>query len=346
MILQFRKAPGPVLQQDTKWEGPICSVTSGLLVEKGKWRLWYSNGYIGADQAGAVRVMYAESEDGLRWRKPALPQSPVNGGNVVLPHDKPVYRAYLPSVHREKDQYVAFVWCEKGGVNGLFRFVSHDGEYFEAAPDRPLMAPHWGNSKSNKLAGAGRVSNDAFSVMQNDDGSYTYFSAYLKKNTDPRTIFSNDNLAKYLRVICRADSPDGIAWSPTKIIIEPDYARDSFETQFYGMHVFRYKGLYLGLLHVYLLQQQTIRPELIWSRDGWKWNRTHTPCIDLGKPDSFDSSMILFGDTAIANDELIWIYNGANWKHNEFARPDVRSCVGRASLPLRELDAWIATLAV
>ena len=342
MIPLFRKHPRPIIEQDRKWEGPICSVTSGLLHEKGKWRLWYSNGNIGADQAGAMKVLYAESGDGLDWQKPALSQSAVSNSNIVLPHDKPEYRAYLPSVHREKDHLVAFIWCDKGGMNGLFRFVSRDGEYFEPQPDRPLFAPHWANSKSNQMAGNGRVSNDAFSILQNEDGSYTYFSAYLKPNTDKRTQFAGDNLKHQLRVICRADSRDGVEWTSTKVILEPEYPADSFETQFYGMHVFRYNGLYLGLLHVYFLEKQIIQPEWVWSKDGWKWHRTRQPCIKLGNSGSFDSRMILFGDTEIVGDELVWIYNGANWKHNDFARDDVRSCVGYAQLSLTELDSWLA----
>ena len=346
MIPQFAKETSPVLQQDTAAEGLICSITSGVLREGGIWRLWYSSGYIGADQAGAMRVFYAESADGRHWLKPALAGSPVPGANIAWPRGEAAYRAYLPSVHREKDGLVAFIWCDKGHVSGLFRFVSTDGENFEPAGDRPLIAPHWASPEDLALAGEGRVSNDAYSVLQNPDGSYSYFSAYLQPNTDPRATFADDDLTNYMRVICRADSPDGISWTPTKVIIEPDYAREPYETQFYGMHVFRHGGLYLGLLHVYLLEQQIIQPQWAWSRDGWDWHRTHTPCIQLGAPGSFDSRMIVFGDTEVCGGELVWLYNGGNWKHDDYARSDVRSCIGRAALPLHELDAWTATLAV
>jgi hypothetical protein len=58
----------------------------------------------------------------------------------------------------------------------------------------------------------------------------------------------------------------------------------------------------------------------------------------MGEQGSFDSRLILFGDTQIVGEELVWLYAGANWRHNDFARPDVSTRVGCASLPLCELD--------
>jgi hypothetical protein len=180
--------------------------------------------------------------------------------------------------------------------------------------------------------------------MQNEDGSYSYFAAYLQRNEDAGTIFADDNLAAFRRVICRSDSADGIQWTPTKIIIEPDYATDSRETQFYGMHVFRHRGFFIGLLFTYFLERQIIQPEWVWSRDGWKWQRTYAPCLEMGEEGSFDHRMILFGDTQIVGEELIWLYAGSDWKHNDYASPEVSTRVGYAALSLRELDAWVASL--
>jgi hypothetical protein len=212
-----------------------------------------------------------------------------------------------------------------------------------------LIAFHNAKPATKAKAGEGRVSNDAFDLLRNANGSYEYFAAGVKKATDPRTIIPHDNAPGLLREIVHATSSDGINWSAVETIIAPDYddgdgGRDPFDTQFYGMHVFRRRRFYLGLLHTYHVQSQTIQPEWAWSHNGVNWCRTHTPCIPLGDEGSFDSRMILFGRTVEAEDELVWLYSGYDWRHNAFRKGQVSSAIGRATLPLAELDAWLATL--
>ena len=65
----------------------------------------------------------------------------------------------------------------------------------------------------------------------------------------------------------------GAEFSPLEIVLRPDYSfGDSFDTQFYGMHVFRYRKFYLALLFTYHAQSQIIVPEWAWSHDGVSWD--------------------------------------------------------------------------
>jgi len=133
--------------------------------------------------------------------------------------------------------------------------------------------------------------------------------------------------------------------STFNIVIAPAYDEgDAFDTQFYGMQVFRHRRFHLGLLYVFHVQSQTIQPEWAWSHNGDNWTRTRTPCIALGDEGSFDSRMILFGDVVVTDDELIWLYSGYDWRHNAFMKGRVSSSIGRAMLPLRELDGWLDSL--
>jgi len=138
---------------------------------------------------------------------------------------------------------------------------------------------------------------------------------------------------------------DGINWSPAQIVIDPDHVRgDPWDEQFYGMQVFRYHGFWLGLLHTYHVQSQTIAPEWAWSHNGINWARTRTPCIPLGDEGRFDSRMILFGSVVVTDQEIIWLYSGYDWRHNAFKKGEVSSAIGRAVLPRQELDAWLSSL--
>jgi hypothetical protein len=110
------------------------------------------------------------------------------------------------------------------------------------------------------------------------------------------------------------------------------------------LRVFRRRGFYLGLLHVLHVKSRTIQPEWAWSHTGDNWSRTHTPCIPFGDESSFDTRLILCGDVTQTDDELICVYRGSNQRHDGSLNRDVPTTVGRATLPLEELDAWLDSL--
>ena len=343
----FATQPEPVLRHDKPWEGDMVSANSGLLQEKDRWRLWYTSGGLGP-RGERLQVCCAESKDtGRTWEKLPLPASPEVGTNIVLPPVDDKSNFYHPSVHREADRIVMFVWRRaSGGDSALWRYASTDeGRTFVPLPNRPLIAAWNARPATKAQAGDGRVSNDAFDIVADYDGSYACFAACIAKATDPREIIKHDNAAGWVRLIGHATSRDGINWSPAQIVIDPDHVRgDPWDEQFYGMQVFRYHGFWLGLLHTYHVQSQTIAPEWAWSHNGINWARTRTPCIPLGDEGCFDSRMILFGSVVVTDQEIIWLYSGYDWRHSAFKKGEVSSAIGRAVLPRQELDAWLSSL--
>jgi hypothetical protein len=321
----FRASKEPVLKQD----GEIVSANSGLLVRHERWRLWYTAGTTGPG-GDRLQVCYAESRDrGVTWTSDAKPI---------------IENAYHPSAHRDGDRIALYAW-RGGAASGLYRYVSDDdGKTFAADPDTALIAAWWTRAAP---AADGRVSNDAFDLLRNERGTWEYFAAKVEKASDPRTIVKADNAAGWIRMIGRATSADGVNFSPVDFVIRPDYAppmSDPADTQFYGMQVFRRRKFYLGLLHTFHAVSQIIQPEWAWSHDGQSWNRTRVPCISLGDEGNFDSRMIVFGSVVESGDELIWLYAGSNWRHNAYDAKSSVSAIGRATLPLRELDHWLNSL--
>ena len=321
----FRKDAEPVLKQD----GKIVSANSGLLADRERWRLWYTAGTLGPS-GEQLNICYAESRD--------------RGATWLMPNEsKPVIEnAYHASAHRDGERIMLYAW-HAGEQSGLYRHVSDDeGKTFVADPNRPLIAAWW--TKAAPTAD-GRISNDAFDLVRNERGTWQYFAAVMEKATDPRTIIKQDNAAGYVRLIGRATSADGVEFSALDVVLRPDYAGgDPPDTQFYGLQVFRRRGFYLGLLHTFHAASQIIQPEWAWSHDGQSWNRTRVPCIALGDEGAFDSRMIVFGSVAVSGDELIWLYAGSDTRHNAFKAGQVTSAVGRAALPLSELDHWLDAL--
>ena len=325
----FVKSATPVLAVKDK----IVSCNSGVLVARDRWRMWYTAGTTGP-KGETLDVDDAESRDrGVRWEHP--------GGS------RPALRnAYHPCVHREDDGRIALYAWRKGDDSGLFRYVSDDdGKTFALDPRRALIAAWWTNGARADDAG-GRVSNDAFDLVRNERGTWEYFAAAIEDAADPRAVFKHDNAAGKIRLIGRATSPagDGVDFSAVEVILRPDYATDPIDTQFYGLQVFRRRGFYLGLLHVFRADSQIIQPEWAWSHDGQSWNRTRVPCIALGDEGAFDSRMIVFGSVIESGDELVWLYGGSDWRHNAHDPKTSTSAIGRATLPLRELDEWLDSL--
>lgn len=339
----FRTSAEPVLKEDRPDDGKIVSANSGLLVDGDRWRLWYTRGALGPT-GEHLRVEYAESPDaGRTWQRPAAANDA-----VFPPQADAAASFYLPSVHREGDRLVMFVWRNGGkGDSALWRFVSNDdGKTFARSPERPLIAS-WSAAPATKTAaGEGRECNDAFHVLRNpDDGTYELFATRIEAAADPRQMIKHDNAPGRFRVIGHATSKNGIDWSPVKTVLEPDLAHgDPPDTQFYGLHVFRHRGFHLGLLHTFHAASQIIQPEWAWSHNGINWTRTKTPCIPLGDEGRFDSRMILFGQVVLTGAEVIWLYSGSNWRHNAYRAGEVSTSIGRATLPLPELDAWLDTL--
>jgi hypothetical protein len=338
----FRTAPDPVLRQDNADGGKIVSTNAGLLTDGDRWRLWYTHGALGP-KGEHLRVEYAGSRDaGRTWTKTA------DADNGVLPLKGDTASVYHPCVHREGDRLVLFAWRNAGGGDSaLYRYVSaDDGKTFVRSPERPLIAAWSAKPAVKAAAGEGRACNDAYHVLRNDDdGTYELFAACIEPAAEERQVFKHDNAAGKVRVIGHATSKNGIDWSPLKVVLEPDLAHgDPPDTQFYGLHVFRHRGFYLGLLHTFHADAQVIQPEWAWSHNGVNWTRTKIPCIPLGDEGRFDSRMICFGQPVLTADELIWLYAGSDWRHNAFKAGEVATSIGRATLPRPELESWLDAL--
>jgi hypothetical protein len=98
------------------------------------------------------------------------------------------------------------------------------------------------------------------------------------------------------------------------------------------LRVFHHRGFYLGLLAVSFPRSRAIQPQWAWSHDGQSWIPTGVACISLGDEGTFDSREISSGTVTATDDEVIWNYSNGS------------GLTGRATLPRKELDAWLNTL--
>jgi hypothetical protein len=154
------------------------------------------------------------------------------------------------------------------------------------------------------------------------------------------------------RAVGIAWSADGLRWS--KPFAGPVFTADDLDpddTQIYGMPVFAYQGLYIGLPWMYharyfrygeytiekLHEAQADSPramdvQLAWSWDLVNWTRSprREAFIARGKPGDWDAGMIVTARApVIMGDELWFYYGGTDGVHDQ---PRIQAAIGVAKL--------------
>lgn len=328
---------GPVVIADQPWEGK-AAITGpyvyGTVFREGtRFRLWYQL----LNQGN--HVGYAESTDGIHWHKPRLGLVQFQGSeetNLVVSAFQPEKFAgvhcHNPSVILRPDDPQPERRYALYGFDGASR-----GPRVAFSPD----GLRWSYEKAAD-AGAARLleSSDVVSFFSDPYGA-RYGCTWKTRNRRGRAVGM-------------AVSSDGQQWQ--KVFQGPVFAADDHDpdnTQVYGMPVFAYQGLYIGLPWIYAARYfrygaysveklheaqqdspRTIDVQLAWSWDLVNWTRPlpRGVLIPRGPAGAWDSGMIVTARAPIVvGDELWFYYGGTDKVHDE---PRVRAAIGLARLRL------------
>jgi len=331
-------AHNPVVRPDRPWEGKEVRLSYVIFDEKDRlFKMWYSTttfvarrdgGKVvvsGGGERGAPesRICLATSKDGIHWDKPSLGLVEFEGSkaNNIVPSEK--FMPFFIHDRHETDPARRF--------KGLRQVMDPErpGMKFDLyfSSDAFTWGPYEGNPVIDTSPQQGRWGPAVF--MGWDPIRRTY------------AVHMENCLHKYCslekRVIGRAESPDMVRWSAPETIIVPD-RKDPPDTEFYYMPVIAYEGLYVGLLANFRTTRSTILPEVVFSRDGIRYNRDYRqPIIQPGAPADFDSTVIYPDPPLVHDGRIFFYYTGANWRSDEslLARGDGPvGAIGLATLPL------------
>ena len=320
----------PVLSADTPWEragnGPYLYGT--VLLENGKFRLWY-HGWA----RGHYQNLYAESTDGIVWKKPhlgivsfdgskennlLLERFPDTGGDCHNPCVIP-----NPDTDDPDRRYLLFTFDQA---------INH-GPRMAHSPD----GLNWTFPESTEL------------LFRSSDVVNFCFDPY------------RDRFVSTWKLYMRRGRSVGVAWTNSEgewvkpiesaVITADDLDPDT--TQIYGMPLFAYQGLYIGLPWVYharylkygkpsiprKLEAEKGSPcttdvQLAWSWDLLSWTRParRYPFSPRGAAGEFDSDMIYTARApVVVGDRLYFYYGGMNRPHNV---DDGQSAIGLATMRL------------
>ena len=327
-----RTAQAPVIEPDRPWEGGRVYVYGSVYQDEAtrQLRLWYAS--IGA-------VLYATSDDGIHWDKPALDIHTASGG---LKTNNIVHYCHSPSVLldlRENDPAKRYKMIGSKFINdkqtakvdrlrtGYYTAVSPDGLRWSETSPAPIISNWW----------------DTVTLAQDPHtGDYL---AFHKRHWNHRGFNR--------RTVWLARSRDFQNWSEQELVFAPDETDDAWATQpgqrteIYNMSVLPHAAGFIGFPTIFRVTDANrknmgkdqspddgpINVQLATSPDGRAWSRTEprTAVIANGPPGAFDAGCILgVSSTAVhVNDETWLYYTGINTTHGG-PMPPKRITVGRA----------------
>ncbi len=320
----------PLIRRDQPWEA-VSAITGPYVYgtvfrEQGRFRLWYELHNRGSHTG------YAESADGLNWTKPKLGLIRFQGStdnNLVVSvfdreatggvcHNPSVIRCPGPSDPQKR--YALFGFDRDVGPRVAF---SADGLRWRFAPE----------TASEPLFRSSDVVNFFYDPLQE-----RFCATWKTRNRRGRAVGV-------------AWSKDGLVW--TKPFDGPVFVADDLDpdaTQIYGMPVFPYQGLYIGLPWMYLARYikygsysaqrmyaaqedspRAMEVQLAWSWDLVNWTRPpQRPQFIPRTPGQWDGGMIVTARAPVRVGNELWFYYGGCDGFHDDRR--VNAAIGLATL--------------
>lgn len=273
-------------QSETAPHGAGNVYAPDILIENGTYRMWY--GGLGKD--GHDRIHYAESKNGIEWKK----------RGIVL-QDKTANHVNDPSIVRVKDQYFMYYTVAGAGVTDRID-VATSGDGIKWQRQGTAVSP--GNPGEWDGLLVGRPS-----VLFEDGQFKMWYDGRKDLPPDaPDPTAPKSTTSK--RSVGYATSKDGLTW--TKHDENPVCGNDAG-----GVHVVRYKTCYLMLFESHA---GTMIAE---SLDGLRWKNSQLLVKPSGTPVDQHGHVTPFL-LAQERGQKVQLYVGAakaaTWDRNSIAR--------------------------
>ena len=322
-----KSSRNPIIVKDREWEGSGPYLYGSVLYDSREklfkaWYTVYHDNEYRKSLPGSYLTCYATSKDGYVWQKPELGVFEWKGSkknNFIALGRKYVGAITVieaPKAARLPWRFIA-CYLDSPGVcvadsNDGVRWVEHKGN--------PLDRRH--SDTHNSIV---------YDPVRN------LFLVHLR--VPYKAGFTN-------RRIAVMESRDLETWTRPESVLMPDEAD---VPEFYGMPVFRRGNLLFGLLEIYDRPAGRIEIELVFSADGYRWERVPPRELFLtkGQAGEWDRGMLTTASgPVVAHGELRFYYGGARIDHNEQTPPDVAVfATGMASVPLDRLFGLTTTSA-
>jgi len=293
------------LASDRLWEDATLNWFS-VMEEDGKFRMWYEAYDVeGWPTPDDTSFCYAESEDGIRWTKPALGLFSYQGStdNNIL------FRQVGPEGARSR-VHGAGVFKDPGAPpEARYKAVSQG--LFEGY-DPPYRIAGMYSADGLRWT---RVPEPICAVFADSQ-----YSAWRDEVAGDYVLFGR--VSGRGRAIGRAVSASFERFAPLERVLETD-DRHPPDSDLYNPSALKYsfaEHVYFMFPSLYRHDTDTLDIHLAVSRDGihWTWPERGKPFVALGGEGAFDSGSLYMGQGCIRSGTELWMYySGSPLKHNE-----------------------------
>lgn len=303
-----KAAQNPVMTAQKPWEKG--GINWGSVIRSpvdGKFKFFYGTDFPG-QQEGAIQVdnsmqgknhcvvCYAESDDGVTWRRPAL--------NLYFQDQFP-------------DNNIILAWASYYNDSASVIEDRHEAD----AQRRYKMLMFHLDTKNRDLSGG--------CLFVSPDGLRWSFTGTVLPAQDASSLWQDKRTGRYYAFLkdrhgnnrsrLLAFSDDFKNWSEPQWIITPDHG-DHAGTNFYNQTAFTLSGRTLGFLNLYDQTTQTTWVELIESGDNMNWRRmpARPHLLQPGAPGTYDSGGAYVGlaEPILVGDEYRYYYYASADRHD------------------------------
>lgn len=270
-------------------------------------------------------ILYAESEDGLHWRKPDIGFYEVGGirTNVVIQN------AYDPGLlldpHEQSEnrrfKMVYTQFSPGGDVSAVVAATSADGIHWSTLEERPILGRQ-----------GGRL--DDVIILNYDPLGRLYlmntrhYDMYaIPRNLKSPTLnhwtpvyYPADWRRMNKRRIWQSESADLIHWSEPYPILTPEDGEDDLDETFYGLCQFQVGSLFVGFLNAFKYVSNTMDVRLVYSRDGkyWRHANKRQPFLSPHGAGAWDAYMVTIPSKPVVVGGELYVYYGGSSNHHDW----------------------------
>ena len=302
----------PVLVSDHPAEGDSMSMYGSVVRrDDGLFQMWYTVKH--PTRGGALA--YAQSDDGLLWRRPMLDVVRYRRGRTHLVFDKsPHGSTIIYDVAESRPGWKYKMLTGAAPSQRICGFRSGDGIQWTPVSENPVT---------------GSNPDCPMSLHRAVDGRYVAYH---------RPAFGD-------RRVARAESWDFLHWSEPKIVVDQEPG-DPPQTQFYGMGAIPYGEHEIGTLWIYRTLAENMdfykmrggqqHAELAYCRSGHAWHRAEagTPYIPHGAKGAWDGGCLQAASAPVLLEREVRFYFAGmrtlHGQHGEYTGKAPRCGIGLA----------------
>ncbi|MDD4871780.1 MAG: hypothetical protein PHR77_14580 [Kiritimatiellae bacterium] len=348
-----RKHPAnPVLEPTEPWERDTVTLYGSVIQDGDKKRMWY---YAGGN------VGYAESEDGLKWRKPGLGVITDKGRDTNLVISRGEGEGSPATLPYLLENFGVFRDDRDADLSRRYKmgYLSLHRNYTGPKPSPFHAGQRRGLGVAVSPDGIRWQLYESWVTQATCDGAthWMYDPVSRRYLLYGRTKFALSEVLAAVadkpwlhfrgRSVIRAESKpdDFLHWEQVEpnsgeLVLTADL-KDPLGSEIYSMMVFPYEGVYIGLVQMFHKQRDTcsLELQLAVSRDTRHFTRVgdRAPFIPVGPQGSWDqyNNSIATSPPLEIGDELWFYYGGRSSPHSPYkiAGTVKRGCIGLATIP-------------